>query len=97
MELLNVSIFDGLLLLILLKNVDYLISGLSNSKYSLNFFNNYKNIVSDNSDISALLVICNKIISFIENELKIVKGMNIEKDLETKMIKYYSKFIKWHY
>lgn len=29
--------------------------------------------------------------------MKNVSNINIEKNLETKMIKYYSKFIKWHY
>lgn len=69
-------------IIVLLKSVDYLVSGLTNSVMIFDFFNNYKNITSDNSDITSVKIICNKIMKFVNNELKIGLKLDISNDLQ---------------
>lgn len=69
---------------------DYTDLYLLKSKYCIDFEKMIDESKNTNIDINILM-------KYMSPFMKNVSNINIEKDLETKMIKYYSKFIKWHY
>lgn len=69
---------------------DYTNLYLLKSKYCIDFEKMIEESENTNIDINILM-------KYMSPYMKNVSNINIEKDLETKIIKYYSKFIKWHY